>query len=134
MPSLFSRIISGEIPSYRIAEDHEFYAFLDINPIQLGHTLVVPKREIDYYFDLEPEELARMQVFAQKVAKSLQAYSACRKVGLAVMGLEVSHAHLHLIPLNQEGDMNMGNKHQLTSEEFQAIASGIRQYIPSDLK
>lgn len=134
MATLFTRIIQGEIPSHRIAENEEFYAFLDINPVQMGHTLIVPKREVDYYFDLSQEELGRMQAFAQNVAEAIKAYSACVKVGLAVMGLEINHAHLHLIPLKELGDMNMYNKLSASNEELASVAEGIRQYIPEHLR
>lgn len=134
MATLFTRIIQGEIPSHRIAENEEFYAFLDINPVQMGHTLIVPKREVDYYFDLNQEELGRMQAFAQSVAEAIKSYSACVKVGLAVMGLEINHAHLHLIPLKELGDMNMYNKLSASNEELASVAEGIRQYIPEHLR
>ena len=108
--TIFSRIIAGEIPSYKIAENDEFYAFLDINPVNWGHTLVVPKRETDYIFDIADDELARMTVFAKKVALALRKVFGCRKVGMAVLGLEVPHAHIHLVPLNNEDDMDFRNK------------------------
>ena len=104
--TIFSRIIAGEIPSYKCAESERFYAFLDINPVALGHTLVVPKREEDYLFDLSDNELADMMVFTKKVARAMGRVIPCRKVGMAVLGLEVNHAHIHLIPLTSEGDMN----------------------------
>ena len=126
MASIFSRIVAGEIPSYKCAENEEFYAFLDINPLKKGHTLVVPKREVDYLFDLEDEELGRMQIFAKRVAAAIKQVFPCRKVGQAVLGLEVNHAHIHLIPLENEGDMLFSNpKLQLTAEEFKQIADGI---------
>lgn len=134
MATLFSRIIAGEIPSHRIAENAEFYAFLDINPVQIGHTLIVPKREVDYYFDLSDEELGRMQSFAKQVAQAVQAHTACIKVGTAVMGLEINHAHLHLIPLKDNGDMNVYLKLQQSAEELAATAEGIRQHIPTEIK
>ncbi|MDY3090432.1 MAG: HIT family protein [Porphyromonas sp.] len=134
MATLFSRIIAGEIPSHRIAENAEFYAFLDINPVQIGHTLIVPKREVDYYFDLSDEELGRMQSFAKQVAQAIQAHTACIKVGTAVMGLEINHAHLHLIPLKDNGDMNVYLKLQQSAEELAATAEGIRQHIPTEIK
>ncbi len=104
--TIFSRIIAGEIPSYKCAEDDRFYAFLDINPVAQGHTLVVPKHEVDYIFDLPDDELAAMAVFAKRVARAVKVACPCRKVGVAVLGLEVNHAHIHLIPLNAEGDMD----------------------------
>lgn len=108
--TIFSRIIAGEIPSYKVAEDDRFYAFLDINPLQWGHTLVVPKQEVDYIFDLDDDTLGAMQVFAKRVAKAIQAAIPCRKVGQAVLGLEVPHAHIHLVPLKSEGDMDFRKK------------------------
>lgn len=104
--TIFSKIIAGEIPSYKCAESDKFYAFLDINPLAQGHTLVVPKHEVDYIFDLSDEELADMVVFAKKVALAIQRAFPCRKVGMAVLGLEVNHAHIHLVPLQSEGDMD----------------------------
>ena len=124
--TIFSRIIAGEIPSYKCAEDDRFYAFLDINPVAKGHTLVVPKQEVDYLFDLDDETLAAMTVFAKRVAKAIQQVFPCRKVGMAVLGLEVNHAHIHLIPLQSEGDMDFRKeKLQLPAEEMQAIAAKI---------
>lgn len=108
--TIFSRIIAGEIPSYKIAENDEFYAFMDINPVNWGHTLVVPKKEEDYIFDIEDEELGRMMIFAKRVAKAIKKAIPCRKVGVTVLGLEVPHAHIHLVPLQKEGDMDFSNK------------------------
>lgn len=108
--TIFSRIIAGEIPSYKIAEDDNFYAFLDINPVSWGHTLVVPKQETDYIFDLPDATLGDMMVFAKKVAAALKSVIPCRKVGVAVLGLEVPHAHIHLVPLRNEGDMDFKHK------------------------
>jgi len=110
MMTIFSRIINGEIPCYKIAEDERFFAFLDINPVAWGHTLVVPKQETDYIFDIDDEQLGAMMVFAKKVAKALKAAMPCRKVGVTVLGLEVPHAHIHLVPLKSEGDMDFKNK------------------------
>lgn len=104
--TIFSKIIAGDIPSYKCAEDDRFYAFLDINPVAQGHTLVVPKVETDYLFDLDDETLAAMILFAKKVAKAIREAYPCKKVGMAVLGLEVAHAHIHLIPLQSEGDMD----------------------------
>lgn len=104
--TIFSKIIAGEIPSYKCAENDKFYAFLDINPLAQGHTLVVPKHEVDYIFDLDDEELAEMVVFAKRVAAAIKKAFPCRKVGMAVLGLEVNHAHIHLVPLQSEGDMD----------------------------
>ena len=126
MATLFTRIIQGEIPSYKCAEDENFYAFLDINPIKKGHTLVVPKKEVDYLFDLPDDLLGKMQIFAKKVALAIQKAFPCRKVGQAVLGLEVNHAHIHLIPLEKEGDMIFSNpKLKFTEEEFREIAQKI---------
>ena len=104
--TIFSRIIAGEIPSYKIAENDKFYAFLDINPVNWGHTLVVPKQETDYIFDLSDADLGEMMKFAKKVAKALKSVMPCRKIGLTVIGLEVPHAHIHLVPMQKEGDMD----------------------------
>lgn len=108
--TIFSKIIAGEIPSYKVAEDDRFYAFLDINPIAWGHTLVVPKEETDYLFDLDDRQLGDMMVFAKKVAAAIKKAFPCRKVGMAVLGLEVPHAHMHLVPLKNEGDMDFRHK------------------------
>lgn len=108
--TIFSKIVSGEIPSYKVAEDERFFAFLDINPLQWGHTLVIPKQETDYIFDLDDETLGAMQVFAKRVAKAIKEAIPCRKVGQAVLGLEVPHAHIHLVPLTSEGDMDFHKK------------------------
>lgn len=108
--TIFSRIIAGEIPCYKIAESDKFFAFLDINPVNWGHTLVVPKRETDYIFDIEDAELAEMAVFAKRVARAIKAAIPCRKVGVTVLGLEVPHAHIHLVPLKSEGDMDFHHK------------------------
>lgn len=124
--TIFSRIIAGEIPSFKCAEDDRFYAFLDINPVAKGHTLVVPKNEVDYIFDLDDEELSAMSVFAKRVAAAVKEVFPCRKVGMAVLGLEVNHAHIHLIPLQNEGDMDFRKeKLQLPKEEMQQIADSI---------
>jgi histidine triad (HIT) family protein len=130
MASIFSKIISGEIPSYKVAEDENYYAFLDIFPMAKGHTLVVPKVEVDYLFDLDPDILAGMTVFAQKVAKGIQATVACNRVGVAVLGLEVPHAHMHLVPINKESDLDFRReKLKLSSEEFTEIARQIGENI-----
>ena len=127
MATIFSRIIAGEIPCYKVAEDDKFFAFLDINPLVKGHTLVVPKQEVDYIFDLADEDLAAMQVFAKRVAKAIKQAFPCLKVGQAVLGLEVPHAHIHLIPMQSEKDMLFSNpKLKLTDEEFTQIAEAIR--------
>jgi histidine triad (HIT) family protein len=127
MATIFSKIVAGEIPSYKVAEDDRFFAFLDINPLVKGHTLVIPKREIDYLFDLEDEELASMNLFAKTVAKAIEKAIPCKRIGVAVMGLEVPHAHIHLIPINKESDMIISNpKQKLSNEEFVAIAESIK--------
>lgn len=123
--TIFSKIIAGEIPSYKCAESERFYAFLDINPVGKGHTLVVPKKEVDYLFDMDDEELAAMMVFAKKVARAIKSVIPCRKVGVAVLGLEVNHAHVHLIPLQSEGDMDFRNKKQFSPKQMQQIAADI---------
>lgn len=108
--TIFSKIINGEIPCYKIAEDENYFAFLDINPVNWGHTLVVPKKEIDYIFDLDDNDIAGMIVFAKRVAVAMKKTLPCRKVGMAVLGLEVPHSHIHLVPLNKEGDMDFKSK------------------------
>lgn len=108
--TIFSKIIAGEIPCYKIAENDEFFAFLDINPVNWGHTLVVPKKETDYIFDLSDADLSRMILFAKRVAEALKESFTCRKIGMAVLGLEVPHAHIHLVPLRNEGDMDFSHK------------------------
>lgn len=108
--TIFSRIIAGEIPSYKVAENDKFYAFLDINPVNWGHTLVVPKKETDYIFDIDDADLGEMMIFAKRVARALKAAIPCRKIGVTVLGLEVPHAHIHLVPLQQEGDMDFHKK------------------------
>ncbi len=124
--SIFSKIANGEIPSYKCAEDDRFYAFLDINPVALGHTLVIPRQEVDYIFDLDDRTLADLHVFAKRVAVALRQAVPCTKVGVAVLGLEVPHAHIHLIPLRSEGDMDF-RKEKLhpQPEEMQAVADKI---------
>lgn len=125
--TIFSRIIAGEIPCYKVAEDDRFFAFLDINPMTKGHTLVVSKQETDYLFDLDDAMLADMMVFAKKVAASLQKHMDCVRVGVAVIGLEVPHAHIHLIPIKSESDMNFRNpKLKLSPEKMQEIAETVR--------
>ncbi len=125
--SIFSKIAAGEIPSYCCASNEEFYAFLDINPMVKGHTLVIPRREVDYIFDLEDDEIARLHVFAARVARAIKEVIPCVKVGEAVLGLEVPHTHIHLIPMQSEKDMLFSNpKLQLPAEEMQAVADAIR--------
>lgn len=127
MATIFSKIVAGEIPSYKVAEDNEFYAFLDINPVVKGHTLVIPKEEIDYIFDMEDAKLGRMMAFAKRVAAAQKAAISCKRIGLTVMGLEVPHAHIHLIPMQKEGDMHFPGKVKLTADEFNSIANRIRE-------
>lgn len=130
MATIFSKIVQGEIPSYKIAEDENYYAFLDINPLNEGHTLVIPKKEVDYIFDLESEELAGLHVFAQKIAKALDKSVACKRVAVVVLGLEVPHAHIHLIPMDSESDIRFSNpKLEFTPEEFQKIADTIKRNL-----
>jgi len=124
--TLFSKIIAGEIPSYKCAENDRFYAFLDINPLVQGHTLVVPKHEVDYFFDLSDEELAAIMVFAKKVAAAIRSAFPCRKVGIAVLGLDVNHAHIHLAPMQGEGDLDFRKeKLHLSPEQMQQTADKI---------
>lgn len=128
--TIFSRIIAGEIPSYKIAEDDRFYAFLDINPVNWGHTLVVPKQETDYIFDLDDTLLGDMMVFSKKVAEGIKAALPCKKVGVAVLGLEVPHAHIHLIPIQNEGDMDFHKKiSNPDPEKMKEICSKISENI-----
>lgn len=126
MASIFSRIIAGEIPSYKVAEDEAHYAFLDINPLSEGHTLVVPKKEVDYIFDLSADEYAALQLFARRVALAVGEAMPCKRVGVAVIGLEVPHAHIHLIPINKESDMDFRKeKLSLSPERMKEIAEAI---------
>ena len=126
MATIFSKIIAGEIPCYKVAENDKFFAFLDINPLAKGHTLVIPKQEVDYIFDLSDEDLAAMHIFAKKVALAIGKAFPCKKVGEAVLGLEVPHAHIHLIPMQDEKDMIFSNpKLKLSDEEFKSIAQAI---------
>ena len=131
--TLFTRIITGEIPSYKVAEDDKYYAFLDINPLQKGHTLVIPKLpepEADYIFDLDDETLAGLMVFAKQVARGLKEATGCKRVGVAVLGMEVNHVHVHLVPMNSERDMLFTNpKLQLPAEEMALIANSIAEAI-----
>jgi histidine triad (HIT) family protein len=123
---IFSKIAAGEIPSYKCAESDKFYAFLDINPLVKGHTLVIPRREVDYIFDMDDDEIAEYQVFAKKVALAVKAAFPCKKVAQVVLGLEVPHAHIHLIPMQSEGDVDFRReKLKLSEEEFKEIASKI---------
>lgn len=126
MATIFSKIVAGEIPSYKVAEDENYYAFLDINPLAKGHTLVIPKVEEDYIFDLDDETLAGLVVFAKKIAHKIKEQIGCMKVAMVVLGLEVPHAHIHLIPMNSEKDVDFSaEKLKLTPEEFKEIAAKI---------
>ena len=128
MASIFTKIINREIPAHIVAEDDKFFAFLDISPLQKGHTLVVPKTEVDYIFDVEDDLLVEMMVFAKQVAHKIKAVFPCDRIGVTVIGLEVPHAHIHLVPINQMADMNFANeKLSLTQEELAEIASDIRE-------
>ncbi len=128
MPTIFTRIIQGEIPSYKVAENDQFYAFLDINPVQKGHVLLIPKLEQDYIFGLPDELLADMLPMAKRLARAIEAVVPCKRVGMAVIGLEVPHAHIHLIPISQEGDMDFGHKLiDIPAEEMQTLATRIAE-------
>ena len=127
MATIFSRIVAGEIPCYKVAENEKFFAFLDIAPLAKGHTLVIPKREVDYFYDLEDDELPEMIVFAKNIAKKIKATTACKKVATVVLGLEVPHAHIHLVPMNTENDVDFKReKLSLTPEEFAEIAASLQ--------
>ena len=130
MPSIFTKIINGDIPSYKIAEDDNCIAFLDVFPLKRGHILVVPKKEVDYIFDLDSQTYNELMVFSKTIAVALKKTISCKRVGLTVVGLEVPHAHIHLIPINSVNDMNFANeKLQLTSEEFSSIALQIKENL-----
>ena len=128
MASIFTKIIKGEIPAHKVAENDKFYAFLDISPLQKGHTLVIPKTEVDYIFDVEDDLLGEMMVFSKQVAHKIKAVFPCNRIGVTVIGLEVPHAHIHLVPINQMADMNFASaKLSLTQDELADIATQIRQ-------
>lgn len=128
MASIFTRIVRREIPAHIVAENDQFLAFLDINPLTKGHTLVIPKKEVDYVYDLDDETLAGLHLFSKKVAKALKHVTACKRVAVAVLGLEVPHAHVHLIPMNQMSDANFSNpKLKLSQDELEEIATRVRQ-------
>ena len=130
MASIFSRIVAGEIPCYKIAEDENCFAFLDINPLTLGHTLVIPKKEVDYLFDLEDKDIAGISMFAKKIAVAIRKAIPCKRIGSAVIGLEVPHAHIHLIPIQKESDMLFSKpKLNPTPEEMEKIAAAIRKQL-----
>jgi histidine triad (HIT) family protein len=128
--TIFSKIIAGEIPSYKVAENADFYAFLDINPLIKGHTLVVPKKEVDYIYDLDDKTVGELFVFSKRVAEAIQKAFSCKRIGIAVIGLQVPHAHIHLVPLNKESDINFSNpKLNLPAEEFETIAAAIASKV-----
>ncbi len=128
MASVFSKIVAGEIPSYKVAEDENYYAFLDISPVAKGHTLVIPKHEVNYIFDLDEAEYEGLWNFARRVAKAMKQVLPCQRIGVAVMGLEVPHAHIHLVPINKESDMNFfADKFSLPAEEMAAIAAKVNE-------
>ena len=130
MPTIFSRIVSGEIPCYKVAETDQYLAFLDIRPQAKGHTLCIPKKETDYIFDIEDGELAGLMLFAKKVARAVEATVVCKRIGIAVIGLEVPHAHIHLIPINQVSDLGFGKEPLgLSAEEMKALAADIAAKI-----
>lgn len=126
MASIFTKIVNGEIPCYKIAEDERFLAFLDINPLKKGHTLIISKKETDYFFDIENEDLSDMIIFAKEVAVAIKAANNCKRVGVAVLGMDVPHAHIHLVPLDSANDLNFSNpKLKLTTQEFKVIQQAI---------
>lgn len=130
MASIFSKIISGEIPAYKLAENEHFLSFLDVNPLCAGHALVIPKKEVDWIFDMEDQDLSQLHIFAKKVALGIKATVPCIKVGVAVIGLEVPHAHIHLVPMNKIGDLNFaGQRAQFTAEEFKTLEEKISSNI-----
>jgi histidine triad (HIT) family protein len=130
MPTLFTKIIKGEIPCYKIAEDEKYFAFLDINPLMTGHTLVVPKVETDYIFDLSDSDLSGLILFSKKVAIAIEKSVPCERIGIAVIGLEIPHTHIHLVPINKIGDLDFRNpKLKFTPDEFEKIAKRIREKV-----
>ncbi|EFA45129.1 histidine triad domain protein [Hallella bergensis DSM 17361] len=131
MATIFTKIANGDIPSYKCAEDENFYAFLDINPVVKGHTLVIPRKEIDYIFDMEDDDLAAFELFAKKVAKAIRTAFPCKKVAQVVLGLEVNHAHIHLMPINSEGDVDFKKHVKLTEEEMKETAEKIFEAFES---
>ena len=129
MATIFTKIVNGEIPSYKVAEDEKHYAFLDINPVAPGHTLVIPKKEVDYIFKLDDQELVELNIFAKRVAKAMEKAMPCKRIGETVIGLEVPHAHIHLIPITTEADMDFRHKQQLPGEEMASICARIREAV-----
>lgn len=130
MATIFTKIVNGEIPSHKIYEDDKFFAFLDINPMAKGHTLLIPKAEVDYIFDIDDDTLSDMTKVSKKIAHAIQKAISCRRVGMMVIGLEVPHAHIHLIPIQKEGDMNLSNKRvEVSEDEFAKIAEDIKRFL-----
>jgi histidine triad (HIT) family protein len=130
MTTIFTKIVNGEIPAYKIAETNDFLAFLDVKPLAAGHTLVIPKKETDYIFDMDNEHFAGLHLFSKIVAEAIKKAIPCKRIGVAVIGLEVPHAHIHLVPMNEIGELNFGNERkQFSPEEYQEIAENIRQYL-----
>ncbi len=130
MATIFTKIINGEIPCYKIAEDENYFAFLDIGPLAKGHTLVIPKKEVDYFFDLDDETMKGISVFAKRVALAIEKAVECKRVGVAVLGLEVPHAHIHLVPIQSEADISFSKpKLKLNAEEMESIAQKIREHL-----
>lgn len=130
MATIFTKIVKGEIPSHKVFENEKFYAFLDINPLTKGHTLVIPKEEVDYLFDIDDALLSEMILVSKRIAKAIEKAISCTRVGMMVIGLEVPHAHIHLIPIQNEGDMNLSNKRvELSKEEFEKIAKEISDFM-----
>ena len=130
MAGIFSKIVTGEIPCFKIAEDENYFAFLDINPLAKGHTLVIPKKEIDYYFDIPGDLLCGLTLFSKKIATALKKAMPCERIGVSVIGLEVPHAHIHLIPINHLSDMTFGQgRVECSKEEMESIAEKIRAYL-----
>ncbi|WP_461630502.1 HIT family protein [Labilibaculum euxinus] len=128
MASIFTKIVNGEIPCHKIAEDENFFAFLDISPLALGHTLVIPKQEVDYIFDLDDDVLTGLNLFAKRVAKAVKKTIECKRIGIAVIGIEVPHTHIHLVPINNVGDLNFANpKLEIASDKLAEIAAKIRE-------
>lgn len=132
MASIFSRIIAGEIPCYKIAEDDRYFAFLDINPVVPGHTLVVPKHEVGYIFDLDDDEYTGLQLFARRIARAVEKAIPCKRIGVTVIGLEVPHAHIHLLPISKEADMDFHHKQTLPAEQMKKIAADIRAALEKE--
>jgi histidine triad (HIT) family protein len=129
MASIFTRIVQGEIPAFKVAEDERFLAFLDISPVEKGHTLVIPKQEIDYIFDLDPQTLADLMRFSQRVAKAIEAVVPCKRIGITVIGLEVPHAHVHLVPLIRQNFIDFSDKIEISKEDLAALSREISEKV-----